>query len=144
MAVVEKSALVHHSARQMFELVKEVEAYPAFLPWCQSSRVLKEASDEICAEIVVARLGIKQAFSTCNKFDPGRWMGLELKEGPFRKLRGDWYFTELREDACKVELKMEFEFSGALIDKAFGSVFHHVANSLVEAFCNRADEVYGG
>ncbi len=144
MAIVQKSALVHHSALQMFDLVKDVEAYPDFLPWCQSTRLLEKTPDEICAELVVARMGIKQAFSTCNRFETGRWMHLELREGPFRRLRGEWDFTVLREDACKVELKLEFEFSGFLIDKAFGSVFHHVANNMVAAFCKRADEVYGG
>ncbi|MGD9409543.1 MAG: ubiquinone-binding protein, partial [Thiohalocapsa sp.] len=34
-------------------------------------------------------------------------------------------------------------FSGRLIDKAFGGVFGTIANSLVDAFCKRADEVYG-
>ncbi len=128
----------------MFDLVKDVQAYPSFLPWCHSTRILKDAPNEICAELVVARMGIKQAFSTCNRFETGRWMSLELQEGPFRRLRGDWYFTELREDASKVELKLDFEFSGLLINKAFGSVFNHVANNMVEAFCKRADEVYGG
>jgi ribosome-associated toxin RatA of RatAB toxin-antitoxin module len=144
MPTVKKSALVRHSAENMFALVKDVESYPEFLPGCHSSRVLRQSDEEICAEIVVARVGIKQAFSTCNRFEAGKWMGLELKEGPFRKLRGDWHFTPLREDACKVELELEFEFAGFLIDKAFGSVFRHVADNMVDAFCKRADEVYRG
>jgi len=135
---------VRHSADQMFHLVKDVETYPLFLPWCHSTRLLKHTKREVCAEIVVARVGIRQAFSTCNRFEEGRWMGLELKDGPFKKLRGDWNFLPLREDACKVELDLEFEFSGLLIDKAFGSVFQHAANTLVDSFCKRADEVYGG
>ncbi len=45
-------------------------------------------------------------------------------------------------DACKVALTLDFEFAGALIDKAFGTVFNQIANSLVDAFCKRADEVY--
>ena len=53
-------------------------------------------------------------------------------------------FLPLREDACKVSLTMDFEFAGALIDKAFGAVFHQIANSLVDAFCKQADEVYRG
>ena len=128
----------------MFQLVKEVEAYPQFLPWCHSTRVLKNSEREVCAEIVVARVGIRQAFSTCNRFEEGKWMGLELKDGPFKKLRGDWKFLPLRDDACKVELDLDFEFAGMLIDKAFGSVFQHAANTLVDSFCKRADEVYGG
>ena len=128
----------------MFELVKGVKDYPQFLPWCHSTRLLKETEREICAELVVARMGIRQAFSTCNQFRENEWMGLELRDGPFKKLRGDWKFIPLRKNACKVELELEFEFSGMLIDKAFGSVFGHMANTLVDAFCKRADEVYRG
>jgi ribosome-associated toxin RatA of RatAB toxin-antitoxin module len=43
-----------------------------------------------------------------------------------------------------VELELDFEFSGGLIDKAFGAVFNQIANSLVDAFCKRADEVFRG
>ncbi len=144
MAVVKKSALVQYSTEQMFRLVKDVEAYPDFLPWCRSTRLLKSTEQEICAEIVVSRLGIRQAFSTCNRFEVNKWMGLELQKGPFKRLRGDWKFLPLGEDACKIELDLDFEFSGVFIDKAFGSVFQHAANTLVDSFCKRADEVYGG
>ncbi len=70
-------------------------------------------------------------------------MDIDLLDGPFRKLVGGWNFIPLREDASKVELELDFEFSGRLIDKAFGAVFSQIANSLVDAFCKRADEVYG-
>ncbi len=141
---VKKSALVLHSADNMFALVKDVASYPEFLPGCHSTRILEEDENEVCAELVVARMGIKQAFSTCNHFEQGKWMSLDLKEGPFRKLSGGWRFTPLRDDACKVELDLEFEFAGSLIDKAFGSVFRQWADNMVDAFCKRADEVYGG
>lgn len=70
-------------------------------------------------------------------------MELRLVDGPFRKLQGVWTFRPLREDACKVELMLDFEFSGKLIDKAFGGVFKQIANTLVDSFCKRAEEVYG-
>lgn len=144
MASVSKSALVYHSAQEMFELVRDVDAYPEFLPWCHSSRILREEPNQICAEIVVARLGIRQTFSTCNKFRQNEWMELELQDGPFKYLRGRWSFLPLRPDACKVALDLDFEFSGALIDRAFGAIFNQIANTMVDAFCRRGDEVYGG
>jgi len=98
----------------------------------------------MCGWIEVSRLGITQAFSTCNELYPPDRMTLTLNEGPFKQLQGEWQFIALREDACKVILKMEFEFSGKLIDAAFGKVFHQIANSLVESFVQRAREVYGG
>ncbi|NEX20657.1 type II toxin-antitoxin system RatA family toxin [Thiorhodococcus mannitoliphagus] len=143
MAIVKKSALVQHSASQMFDLVYDVGSYPKFLPWCSNSRVISETDKKICGQIEVQRMGIHQTFSTCNEFERDRLMNIDLLDGPFRKLVGAWRFTPLREDASKVELELEFEFSGRLIDKAFGGVFNQIANTLVDAFCKRADEVHG-
>lgn len=143
MTIVHKTALVAHSAGEMFALVKDVKRYPEFLPWCHSTRILRESQGELCAEIVVARLGISQAFATCNKYESARWMSIALTSGPFRTLQGGWQFGILRPHACKVSLNLEFEFAGTLIDQAFGSVFNYAANSLVDAFCQRADEIYG-
>lgn len=142
MAIVRKSALVSHSASQMFDLVYDVASYPRFLPWCNNAWVISETDEKICGQIEVYRLGIRQTFSTCNQFERDSFMSIDLLDGPFRKLVGAWRFTPLREDASKVELELEFEFSGRLIDKAFGSVFNQIANTLVDAFCKRADEVY--
>lgn len=144
MATVKKSALLPYSAAQMYQLVHDFESYPQFLPWCESTRLLSRTPTELCAELVVARAGIRQAFSTCNQLRENERMDIRLMEGPFKKLHGIWTFTPLAADACKIELEMDFEFSGKLIDKAFGAVFGQVASTLVHAFCKRADEVYGG
>lgn len=127
----------------MFRLVYDVSSYPQFLPWCKSTRVISETEEQICGQIEVYRMGIHQTFSTCNRFERDRHMDLRLLDGPFKKLTGAWEFKPLREDASKVELELDFEFSGGLIDKAFGAVFNQIANTLVDAFCKRADQVYG-
>ncbi|MBV2121627.1 MAG: type II toxin-antitoxin system RatA family toxin [Candidatus Thiodiazotropha sp. (ex Ctena orbiculata)] len=142
MPVVRKSALVAHSAHEMFQLVCAFESYPEFLPWCSDSRLISRTPEELCGELEVSRVGIKQRFSTCNKLVTDERMDIQLREGPFQKLQGSWHFTPLKEDACKVELVLEFEFAGRLIDAAFGRVFSQIANTLVDAFCKRADEVY--
>lgn len=143
MPVVRKSALVTYSAAQMYDLVADMDAYPRFLPWCETAEILSREENRFCGRMEVARLGIHQAFTTCNRFKRPERMELELVDGPFRSLHGVWTFHPLREDACKVELSLDFEFSGQLIDKAFGGVFHQIANTLVDAFCKRAEEVYG-
>ena len=107
--------------------------------------VFEEADslEELCGELEVSRIGIRQRFSTCNALVENERMDIQLRDGPFRRLEGGWRFTPLREDASKVELVLHFEFSGKLIDAAFGRVFNQIANTLVDAFCKRADEVYG-
>ncbi len=143
MAKVTKTALVPYSAGKMYALVNDVAAYPTFLPWCRASEVLSETDTEMCARIELALSGIHQWFTTCNELVPGERIDIRLSEGPFKRLHGDWQFQALREDACKVVLDLEYEFSGALINAAFGAVFGKIANTLVDAFVKRADEVYG-
>ena len=143
MRKVEKSALVPFSARAMFELVNDIESYPEFLPWCRSGTLLTCDEREVCGEIEVARAGIRQVFSTCNRLYPYERIELRLREGPFKRLEGTWQFLVLRDDACKVSLTLEFEFAGRLINAAFGSVFSHIADNLVDAFCKRARDIYG-
>ncbi len=144
MALVEKSALVPVSAETLFEIVNDVESYPEFLPWCKDGRLLSRTEDELCGEIVVSKAGVTKAFSTCNQLHPYHRIDIHLREGPFHKLEGAWEFQELRKDACKVVLRLEFEFSSGLMDKAFGIVFAQIANSLVDAFCKRANELARG
>ncbi len=144
MPIVSKSALVQHSAQEMYQLVCDFESYPEFLPWCSDTRLISRTDEEICGELEVSRIGIRQRFSTCNSLVENERMDIVLRDGPFRKLHGGWRFTSLREDACKIELVLEFEFSGKLIDAAFGRLFNHIANTMVESFCKRADEVYDG
>lgn len=144
MSRVEKSALVPYPVEFMFELVNDVESYPQFLPWCRSGRLLSRDDETLCGEIEVARAGIRQTFSTCNRLYPYERIDLQLREGPFKRLDGSWQFQALRADACKVSLTMEFEFAGRLINAAFGRVFGQIADSLVDAFCKRARELHGG
>ncbi|MCU7810166.1 MAG: type II toxin-antitoxin system RatA family toxin, partial [Candidatus Thiodiazotropha sp. (ex Notomyrtea botanica)] len=96
MPVVNKSALVHHSAQRMYELVCDFESYPDFLPWCSESRLISRNSEQICGELEVSRVGIRQRFSTCNKLVENERMDILLRDGPFRKLEGGWRFHALQ------------------------------------------------
>ena len=139
-----RNALVPFSAAQMYALVNDVESYPQFVPWCSDAERLSQTEDELCARIEFKRAGLHHWFTTCNRMVENQQIDIRLQEGPFRHLDGLWVFTPLAEDACKVELTMEFEFAGRLISAAFGPVFNQVASALVGAFVKRAHEVYGG
>ena len=44
---------------------------------------------------------------------------------------------------CKVELSLRYEFSSLLLEKLVGPVFGFIANSMVDAFVKRAQQLYG-
>jgi len=139
---IDRSALVMHSAQRMFDLVNDVRAYPQFLPWCSSSNVLAHNEQQMVATLEIAKGGVRQQFTTRNLFGPNE-IQLQLVEGPFSQLQGVWRFLPLDVNACKVVLSLNFEFSGMLAKMAVGAVFSQAANSMVDAFCKRANEVYG-
>lgn len=142
MTVVQKSALVKFSAKQMFDLVNDIESYPKFLPWCSASRILKREGDIIEAELTISKGGFKKSFSTRNKIDPGGKITVSLLEGPFTYLEGVWSFMPLREDASKISLDLEFEMPGVLASLAFGTIFNQICNTMVASFTERAKAVY--
>ena len=143
MAVVHKSVLLNYSAEQMFALVDKVEDYPVFLPWCGGVEVRDRAADRLVAAIQINYHGVKQSFTTENSNTPPTQMTMKLVEGPFRQLDGTWKFTPLREDACKIEFDLHYEFSSKILEKLIGPVFSKIADSFVDSFCKRAETVYG-
>jgi len=127
----------------MFDLVEDVEQYPRFLPWCSGTSVTHRDSQVTHATININFRGIKQSFSTKNLKQPPERMNLQLVEGPFRALDGEWRFTPLNNDACRIDFRLSYEFSSALLEKLVGPVFGHIAGTMMDAFLKRADQVYG-
>jgi ribosome-associated toxin RatA of RatAB toxin-antitoxin module len=143
MAQISRSALLMYSAQEMYQLVNDVNAYPAFLPGCNETTILVNELNLMKASIKVSKAGISQTFVTENTLVPNQSITMNLVEGPFKHLTGGWTFTELDEQACRVNLDLEFEFSNSIIKLAFGRVFHELVGSMVKSFSNRAKTVYG-
>lgn len=142
MRKITRTALLPYSAQQVFDLVNDVASYPQFLPWCGGSEVLSSSDSEMMAKITIAKAGIKQTFETCNHLVPGQRIQMNLVDGPFKSLRGEWEFKVLDVDACKILFEIEFEVSSGLLNAAIGSIFEHIANTLVDSFCERAKQIY--
>jgi ribosome-associated toxin RatA of RatAB toxin-antitoxin module len=142
MSTVSRSAIVNHSAREMYALVSQVESYPSFLPWCDRVSVAERAPGRTVATLRINFRGLKEEFTTENRDRPGESIDMKLVSGPFRSLEGGWRFTPLSETACKVELDLRYEFASRLLEKVVGAVFDEIASSLVDAFARRADAQY--
>ncbi|MCM5569206.1 type II toxin-antitoxin system RatA family toxin [Burkholderiaceae bacterium FT117] len=139
---VRKSVLVPYPAERMFSLVERVEDYPKFLPWCGGTEVERHEDGSMTATVRIDFRGIRQSFTTRNTHEPGRRIEMALREGPFTQLHGEWRFTPLREDACKVEFVLEYRFAGGLLGRVLEPVFDHIARSFVDAFVRRAEHLH--
>lgn len=142
MRQVSRSALVPYSAAQMYALVKNVEEYPSFLPWCNDAEVHIRQPEFIEASLELHRRGISKRFRTRNALRENVSLGIELVGGPFRHLSGGWRFEQLGDTGSKVSLELEFEFENRATDLIFGRFFENTCNSLVDSFTQRAARMY--
>ncbi|MBZ0071557.1 MAG: type II toxin-antitoxin system RatA family toxin [Thiohalobacteraceae bacterium] len=140
---IHKSALVPYTPAEMFALVSDIESYAEFLPWCRSSRVIWAEGDEVRACLDIAKGSLHKSFTTHNRQQRNKMIEMRLVEGPFERLEGYWRFDPLGDKACKVSLDLEFEFASRMLGMMIGPVFSQIANSLVDAFQQRAVQVYG-
>jgi ribosome-associated toxin RatA of RatAB toxin-antitoxin module len=143
MIVVDRSALVAHSAQKMYALVADVESYPQFLPWCDGAVVSVSEPGRTIATLHINFRGLKKEFTTENFNRPEASIDMRLVSGPFRSLDGSWAFTALSENACKVELTLRYQFASRLIETFAGPAFRDIMDTFVDAFVRRADEKFG-
>lgn len=143
MTTISKNALIPYDAGKMYELVLDINRYYEFLPWCSASKVLMQTDDEVKGQISINHSGLKKSFTTLNRLQKNKSIEMKMVEGPFKHLEGIWRFDVLADDASKISLDLDFEFSNKLVAMAINPVFSQIANSMVDSFCKRADAIYG-
>lgn len=127
----------------MFELVNNINDYPNFLNWCDSSSILNETGNQITASVQINKNGFKQTFTTINTSTSYETIKMQLLDGPFDDLRGEWRFEPLGDNAAKVYLDLEFSFKSRIADMTISPLFKNIANSQLDAFIERAKNIYG-
>ena len=143
MPSINKSVVVPYSPAQMYTLVNDINAYPEFINWCEKSEILSQDADEIKATLHLSVGGLQKSFTTRNRLQPNKMIEMRLVDGPFHHLEGFWIFETDGDNHCKIRFELEFEFSNKLMGIAAGPVFSQMTLGLVDAFSQRAQEVYG-
>jgi ribosome-associated toxin RatA of RatAB toxin-antitoxin module len=148
---VQKSVLLWYSPREMYELVTDVPAYPQFLPWCERAEVIERTPTGMTARLSLAFAGVHHAFTTRNEHVPDRSVVVSLVDGPFSLLDGRWEFHPIGRPesgqqeprACRIEFDMRYAFSSKALEIVVSPVFDRIANTFVDSFVKRAEQVHG-
>jgi ribosome-associated toxin RatA of RatAB toxin-antitoxin module len=141
---IARSAIVEHSAAEMYALVEDIEAYPSFLPWCSAVQVHERKPGSTRATLTVGVGALRHSFTTLNDNRPGEAIDLRLVEGPFRRFDAQWRFVPLTPSACRIEFSLQYEFSSRALGRLLAPLFDGIADSMVDAFVRRAAQVHEG
>ncbi|MFG1349243.1 type II toxin-antitoxin system RatA family toxin [Xanthobacter autotrophicus] len=140
---------VRHGARDMFDLVADVERYPEFVPLCQSLRIKRRMKSDEGVEILVADMTvayklIRETFTSRVTLDrPRLTIHVEYLDGPFSRLDNRWEFVGRGEDASEVKFFISYEFRSRTLAMLMGAMFEAAFRRFADAFEARADQVYG-
>ncbi|MCQ0969667.1 type II toxin-antitoxin system RatA family toxin [Paracoccus sp. TK19116] len=150
------SRILPYTARQMFDLVADVERYPEFLPWNSAARIRSrealegEGAERIEADLVISFKVFRERFGSrvlLYPQDQPLWIETDYLDGPFRHLHSTWRFTDLppedEELRCKVAFDVDFEFRNPILGRLIGAVFGEAMARIIRAFEDRARALYG-
>jgi ribosome-associated toxin RatA of RatAB toxin-antitoxin module len=139
---VAKTVLLPYAAHDMYTLVLRVQDYPQFLPWCASTVVHTQTDVLQEASLSIQKGMVKEHFRTCNRLETDRSIHMELVEGPFKNLTGEWIFTALGNDGVEVSLSLRCDMKSGPLKALLEGTFRKIAETMLEAFCERAHQLY--
>ena len=138
--------IMPYTAKQMYDLVADVETYPDFLPWCAATRIRKVTKDShktiIEADLIIAFKVFRERFGSrvtlkAEKFS----IDVEYLDGPFKYLNNHWIFRDV-DGGCEADFFVDFEFKSRVVQALIGVVFNEAMQRIVKAFEMRADDLY--
>jgi len=140
--------LVSHSAKDMFDLVADIESYPRFVPLCEKLAVRGRASangkEILVADMTISFKLIRETFTSRVTLDrPALEILVTYLDGPFRYLDNRWSFSPLSDSESIVRFSINYEFRSRTLSALMGAVFDRAFRKFAEAFEARADEIYG-
>lgn len=139
---------VPYSARQMFDLVADVERYPEFLPLCEGltirSRKAVPDGEEIIATMRVGYKAIQESFTSRVTLEPAKpFVKAEYIDGPFSRLENRWQFIDRPGGGCDVDFFITYEFKSMMLGMLMGGLFDTAFRKFTTAFEERARKIYG-
>lgn len=137
MREISREALTACSPESVFDLVAAVEDYPRFLRGCAGAEVHRQDEHEALASLDLRGGIFRQRLTTLNRMRRPRRLVMNLSEGPFRSLRGEWRFEPVGE-GCRVSLRVRFEFESKAKDLLLRPGFEALCNRLIQDFLKQA------
>ena len=149
MTAHEQTRDVPYAADDLFALVAAIDRYPDFLPWCSGARIRRREQEGdrevLLADLIVSYKVFREQFTSRVTLDrQERLIDVGYVQGPFSYLHNKWQFEALPDGGCRIHFFIDFEFKSATLQKMIGAMFSKAFAKMMQAFIDRADDLYGG
>ena len=141
--------IVNFTAKQMYELVADIDNYREFLPWCNDSKIIEVTNIDNEKKTLIADLeiGYKDLVYTYRSNVLLNNQKLTIKvdfvHGPFKNLDNSWIFKKIDDQSCEIEFFIDFELNVGVLNLLISKFFDKAFKKMVNSFENRANQIYG-
>ncbi|MEL7444849.1 MAG: type II toxin-antitoxin system RatA family toxin [Pseudomonadota bacterium] len=132
-----------YSADQMFDLVADVARYREFLPWVVATRVRSDSETEMVADMVVGFKSLRESFTSRVSKNRPKEIDVHYIDGPLKDLDNTWTFHPTDDGGCEIHFCVDFTFKNRVFEALAGQYFDRAFRRMVEAFEQRAADLYG-
>jgi coenzyme Q-binding protein COQ10 len=131
-----------YSQTQLFDLVADIEQYPAFLPWCKAARITVRTPDSVTADLIIGYKMFQEKFTSVVSLDRPKAITVNYRSGPLSHLQNKWEFNPAK-GGCELSFQVDFDFRSPLLRMAMEMFFDKALRKMAGAFEARAEELYG-
>lgn len=115
MPYVETKSLMRGEAKKIYDIVKDMAAYPEFMQDLVSVEILERGEDYTVSHWVSNVDGRKIVWTERDTFYPEQnRITYAQTDGDLKKMEGEWSIVE-QADGCEVTLSVDFEFGIPMI-----------------------------
>jgi coenzyme Q-binding protein COQ10 len=139
---------LHHRWTDLYDLVLDIERYPAFVPGCRAVKIYSRAAAPAGRTVIVSRTTVGVAgfdVSYANRITgdaAARRIEVKAFEGRLRRLDVVWTFEPDGEEWTNVGFSVDYAFDSAILSAVASRGFAAMFDEILAAFQRRADRLF--
>ena len=137
MKTIKRSFKIQDAHHSIYSIVADIEQYPIFLPWCESSEIIQSHEDIVVAKLCLNILGFRTSITTENQMQKSENIKMTLKSGPFRKFNASWFFEPQSVSTTQVTYVMNYQLINPILERIIEKNIDSFVDQLMESFTNK-------
>ncbi len=140
MKTIKRSFKIQDAHHSIYSIVADIEQYPKFLPWCESSEIIQSHEDIVVAKLCLNILGFRTSITTENQMQKSENIKMTLKSGPFRKFNASWFFEPQSVSTTQVTYVMNYQLINPIVERIIEKDIDSFVDQLMEFFARKYNQ----
>ena len=140
MKTIKRSIEVDGAYDSIYNIVADIEQYPIFLRWCESSEIIHSNGDSVIAKLCLNIFGFRTSITTENQMQKPENIKMTLKSGPFRKFNASWFFEPQSVSTTQITYVMNYQLINPIVERIIEKNIDSFLDQLMESFAKKYNQ----